>query len=467
MSSNDNVSSFKVSQKWVFAILSFMGIFISSALRAVLPIAITEMIKHAEESNFTSSEIFNTSEIQVEKDEVYDWDEYTQGLVLSSFYWGYATIQFFFGSLSERFGGKYMFGQSILIPAIFTYFTPIIIQSGGSMALVISRALMGMSNCGTYPAISTMITEWTIPSERSKFATAIYAAFIPGMIFSTTGSALIIEHSGLGWPGAFEIFGVFGIVWFVAWVFLCYNNVESHPFISQQEKKYFQENLQSQKQSKLPPAPYKHIMLSKEFWAFAIGLIGHSWLFYLISSDLPKYMSSVVGYSVEDNGYLISIAYLFMWLNTIFSSWISDAVLAKNLMSVTALRKVIGTVALTGPAFCIIGASYIETNRVLVVALFVMGMLLMGSTYSSILVNGLDLSPNYAGTVMAIGNGLSAICGILTPYFVGVLTPNQTAGEWRLVFWLGFVITIISNLIYVLYVSGKVQKWDNYNCDKK
>lgn len=39
-------------------------------------------------------------------------------------------------------------------------------------------------------------------------------------------------------------------------------------------------------------------------------------------------------------------------------------------------------------------------------------------------VNPLDLSPNYAGSIMAVTNGIGAITGVIAPYVVGVMTPN-------------------------------------------
>jgi ACS family sodium-dependent inorganic phosphate cotransporter len=48
----------------------------------------------------------------------------------------------------------------------------------------------------------------------------------------------------------------------------------------------------------------------------------------------------------------------------------------------------------------------------------------MGTFYPGMKVNALDLSPNYAGTLMAIVNGIGALTGIVTPYLVGVLTPD-------------------------------------------
>lgn len=43
----------------------------------------------------------------------------------------------------------------------------------------------------------------------------------------------------------------------------------------------------------------------------------------------------------------------------------------------------------------------------------------MGGFYPGMKVNPLDLSPNYAGTLMAVTNGIGALTGILGPFLVG------------------------------------------------
>lgn len=73
-----------------------------------------------------------------------------------------------------------------------------------------------------------------------------------------------------------------------------------------------------------------------------------------------------------------------------------------------------------------IGASYAGCQRYVTVALFTIGMGFMGTFYSGLKVNNLDLAPNYAGVLMAITNGIGGITGIIAPYIVGVITPNVT-----------------------------------------
>lgn len=74
-----------------------------------------------------------------------------------------------------------------------------------------------------------------------------------------------------------------------------------------------------------------------------------------------------------------------------------------------------------GPALGIIGATYSYCEKDKVTIFFILGMGLMGFFYPSLKVNCLDLSPNYAGTVMALVNGIGAVSGIITPYLVGLL----------------------------------------------
>lgn len=46
-----------------------------------------------------------------------------------------------------------------------------------------------------------------------------------------------------GWPSIFYVFGVIGAIWSVSFLFLVYEDPESHPRISDGEKKYIISNL--------------------------------------------------------------------------------------------------------------------------------------------------------------------------------------------------------------------------------
>lgn len=78
--------------------------------------------------------------------------------------------------------------------------------------------------------------------------------------------------------------------------------------------------------------------------------------------------------------------------------------------------------AAVGPAIFIMAASYAECHTTLAAWMFTIAMGFMGTFYCGMKVNALDLSPNFAGIIMAITNGIGAGAGIITPYLTGALT---------------------------------------------
>lgn len=55
---------------------------------------------------------------------------------------------------------------------------------------------------------------------------------------------------------------------------------------------------------------------------------------------------------------------------------------------------------------------------------FIIAVGSQGFFATSSLVNAMDLSPNYSGTITGFTNGVGSLTGILVPWVIGVLTPN-------------------------------------------
>ncbi|XP_051157949.1 putative inorganic phosphate cotransporter isoform X5 [Leptopilina boulardi] len=457
---------FNIPQRWVFAVMGFLALFIAYAMRVCLSIAITEMVIPQTDNGTKTEE----GTCPIDKNDppkestvggTYAWDEETQGIILSSFYWGYVVTHLPGGMLAESFGGKYSLGLGILSTAIFTLVTPVAVEWKGSTALIVLRILMGLGEGTTFPALNAMLAQWTPPEERSKIGSMVFAGAQLGTVFATTLSGLILHYSTMGWPAVFYVFGAIGILWFLIWIFICYNNPSEHPFISEGELKYLQDRLSAHTHKKPPPVPWKHLLTSVPVWALIAAQIGHDWGFFTMVTDLPKYMSDVMKYPIKSNGYLSSLPYLCMWFCSIVTSWLADWMITSNMMSRTNVRKLGTTIASIGPGLFIIGASYSGCDRTNVVVLFTLGMTLMGTFYPGMKVNALDLSPNYSGTLMALVNGIGALTGIITPLIVGALTHNKSLTEWRTVFWIVLVVFIITNIIFIVYASGEVQDWND------
>lgn len=172
-------------------------------------------------------------------------------------------------------------------------------------------------------------------------------------------------------------------------------------------------------------------------------------------------MSGVLKLSVDKNGYFSSLVYIFMWVGGNTSPWLADYLISSGKVSTTRVRKFFSITALLCSSIFVISASYAGCDYMRVVWLLMIALTFLGTAFPGVMVNPLDLSPNYAGTLMAMTNGISALSGFVSPYIVGVLTPNQTLNEWRIVFWILVGIAVFSNLVYLIWGSGEVEYWND------
>ncbi|KAF7265869.1 putative inorganic phosphate cotransporter [Rhynchophorus ferrugineus] len=461
---------FLIPQRYVLGIMGFLGIVNAYAMRVTLSIAITEMTIssnttknntyenycHVENSNTT-----NSNNAVTDPDLLYDWDEKTQGIILSAFYWGYLLTHLPGGIIAGKFGGKYTLGLGILSTGIFTIVTPWIIKatSGDWKWVVALRVVEGLGEGTTYPALNTMLAQWVPLGERSKIGSLVYAGGQIGTIICNLVSGQLIQ-STREWASVFYLFGGLGIIWFMFFQVLCYSEPKQHPFISDREKEFLKKELESVASVK-PPIPWKALATSVPLWALIAAQIGHDWGFYTMVSDLPKYMKEVLRFDVAANGIWNSVPYAAMWVVSMAGGWICDWLILRNYLSVTGARRFFTCFAAIGPAIFIMAASYAECDTTLAVWMFTVAMGFMGTFYCGMKVNALDLSPNFAGIIMAITNGIGAGAGIVTPYLTGALTGNHTILEWRTVFWVSFCIFMSTSVVYMFYGSGEEQWWNS------
>ncbi|KAM8716638.1 hypothetical protein ACLKA7_003506 [Drosophila subpalustris] len=456
---------FIIPQRVILAIMGFLAILNAYTMRVCLSQAITVLVAKKnitgdDENDHAICEPDDLDEGGAASGGDYEWTEEVQGLILSSFYIGYIVTHVPGGLLAEKFGGKWTLGLGILSTAVFTMLTPLAITLGGSDWLIVTRVLMGLGEGTTFPALSVLLAAWVPANERGKLGALVLGGGQVGTIMGNLLSGVFLES--YDWSFVFYFFGGLGVVWFVIFVFLCFSDPSSHPFIKPTEREYLVKEIGTiGRNENLPPTPWKAILTNLPMFALVSAQIGHDWGFYIMVTDLPKYMADVLQFSIKANGLYSSLPYIMMWIVSVGSGFVADWMIRRGIMNTTNTRKLMTGLAAFGPAIFMVGASYAGCDRVLVVVLFTICMGLMGAYYAGMKLSPLDMSPNYAGTLMAITNGIGAITGVITPYLVGVMTPNASLLEWRTVFWVAFGVLFVTAIIYCLWASGEVQPFND------
>ncbi|CAH4029408.1 unnamed protein product [Pieris brassicae] len=415
-----------IPQQWVFGVISLIGLCNAYTMRVTLNLAITQMVnrtkierEHFDPDACPSEEIIGNITALVDKSHaIFDWNEEVQGFILSGFYYGYGITQILGGFLAEKYEAKWTLGIGLLTTAILTFLTPLITKIGGSTWLFILRVLQGMGEGPTIPALMIMMSRWTPPDKRAFQGALIFGGAQLGNMFGSLMGGTLMA-GGRDWAYVFYFFGGFGVVWFIFWSLLCYNEPNQHPFISYKELDYLNRVVKRAKvSSSSDPVPWKAMLRSPAAWALLCAGIGHDWGFYTMVSDLPKYMHDVLKFNIAETGSML-------------------------------------------PATCIILASYSGCNRTVALGCFVLAMGFMGGNVSGMKVNILDVAPNHAGSVSAFINTITTFAGIISPYLIGLMTPDSTLVQWRRAFWICFVMMVGSNILYGFLADGKQQWWDD------
>lgn len=390
--------------------------------------------------------------------------------MLGSFFYGYVLTQIPGGRLAELFGGKYIYGIGVLITAIFTLLTPIAAQSS-LPALVLVRILEGMGEGVTFPAMHAMLARWVPPLERSKFAALVYAGANFGTVISLplSGYLCSLEYMG-GWPLAFYIFGVLGLVWFVFWLWLVYDSPQTHPRIERAERVFIEHAVMpaagcaddelSLRGAPADAIPWRAMCTSLPLWAILVTQCGQAWAFYTQLTELPTYMKNILHMNIEQNAVLSALPYLTSWIFAIGCSVVADGMLARGWLSQRTSYKLWNTVASVIPSIGLLGVAWGGCDWRWVMAMLAGAGAFAGAVYPGNQMNHIALSPRYAGTMYGITNAAGNMCGFMAPYVVGMIVRgNETLGGWQLVFVLAAAANFGGNLFYVAFASAEEQPW--------
>lgn len=104
----------------------------------------------------------------------FDWSQQLQGIILSSFYVGYVLLHIPGGILSERIGGKPVIVSALLLSAILSILTPLVVNLGDAAGLIVLRISLGAVQAGFFPAVATMLSAWVPINERGRIGSLVY-----------------------------------------------------------------------------------------------------------------------------------------------------------------------------------------------------------------------------------------------------------------------------------------------------
>ncbi|XP_077598954.1 sialin [Stigmatopora nigra] len=457
------------SARFNLAVLMFFGIAVVYGLRVNLSVAMVAMANASEPATpgFNGSatpacplppgsENRSRTVEQPDGTPQYPWDAETQGWLLGAFFFGYLCTQIPGGYLAGRYGGSLFLGLGVLCTAVLTVLTPLAAEWGPAWLFAL-RALEGLGEGVTFPAMMSMWARWAPPLERSRLISLSGNGGNFGAFLAMPLTGYICQS--LGWPAVFYICGGAGCLWAAFWFLLVSDDPRTHRRISQEERDYIVGALGEQGSGHGWSVPLASMVTSVPLWAIVLTQMCSNWSFYTQLTSLPTYMSNTLHFDLKSNGFLSALPYLAAWLCATSAGFLADHLIEKKVLGVTAVRKLFTLTGMLLPAAFLLAAAYSGCSHVLTILFFTLTSAAGGSSGAGVFMNQIDIAPRYAGFLLGITNTFGTIPGVMAPIVTGYFTEDQSLEGWRKVFWVSAAVNVAAAIFYTLFGSGEVQAW--------
>ena len=303
----------------------------------------------------------------------------------------------------------------MLLTIVFTFLVPVVASDW--RALCVLRVVQGIGAAPTFPAVSALWAKWAPRNERSTLFSITLAGHFVGAALANTLSGYLCEQTGIlggSWPSVFRMYGIVGVVWFFLWMILVTSDPETNIWTGLEEKEYIQLN-RARPQPKAT-IPWIWMFTSVRCWAIYIAHFCSYFGYVTMLVGYPQFFRDIHKLNLDELGLITSIPILAMFLTSIAVGKITDMLIARNVWSITAARKINTGIGMFVPAIInFVIAFDTELTLVEVITLMTIQNAANSFVMSGFLVNSIDINPDHAGVVSGFGNSVASLSGIVVP----------------------------------------------------
>lgn len=248
----------------------------------------------------------NVGIVEIAKD--FNLSPAVMGIVLSSFFAGYALMQLPGGWLADKFGSRKVIAIAILFWSLFTVLTG---MAWSLMSMIIIRFMFGLGE-GGYPAASSKAIADVFPKEERTSAQTIMMSSnsLGGVIAPLIATPLLVW---VGWQNLFISIGLAGVlVAALLWYYLNPTNMQVERVDEETDQK----------------ASFKDVLKMRTSWQLAIMWFGVSTVVWGLISWMPPYLVNVRGLDLMSMGMLTSIPALAGALGVVIGGQLIKSVLS-------------------------------------------------------------------------------------------------------------------------------------------
>jgi ACS family D-galactonate transporter-like MFS transporter len=374
------------------------------------------------------------------------------GYLSGAYNWTYALCQLPVGVLLDRFGVKRVGRISTFLWSIASFGAAGTPNLGGFFA---ARLLLGVGEAPTFPANAKAIGQW-FPTRERSLATSIFDS--AAKFASAIGVPLIgLMLLSLGWRLSFAVTGLISFLYFLLfrWIYRDPEDVREAADakqISATENAFASET--ELRMSTEPSSSLGYLVRQKKVLGLALGFGSYNYIFYLLLTWLPSYLSSALHINLRDSFLYTGVPWLSATVvELIVGGWLVDFLVQRGWNS-SRVRKV---VLVGGTAFGlgILGAAHAHNAGQ---ALFWVSVSISGLSAASPVgwsIPSLIAPRGCVGKVGGIMNFSNQLSGIAAPIVTGYVVAATHSFAWAFGVSAAYLLVGIAGYVFLL---GRIEQ---------
>jgi MFS transporter, ACS family, glucarate transporter len=352
------------------------------------------------------------------------------GWAFTAFAWAYALFEVPGGWLGDRLGPRRVLMRIVMWWSFFTAATGWI---WNLPSLLLTRSLFGVGEAGCFPNLTRVFTTWLPVRERERAQAILWLSSRWGAALTPFLVAYLLQF--ISWRRAFELFGLVGVVWAVAFYAWYRDEPRLHRGVNRAEL------------AMLPPArdtavvhgpiPWRLLLTSPTIWLLCAQYVclAYGWWFYI--TWLPTYLSEARGTTALQGALLAGMPLLLGGVGCLVSAALTPP-LTRLTQSVSTARRILAVVGFTGASI----TSFLFTS--IQDPMAAMLVLSLASFFTDFVMPPawaacMDIGGRYSGTVSGAMNMMGGIAGGVSPLVVGYLLA-WTSHAWIVTFYVSAAI---------------------------
>lgn len=369
----------------------------------------------------------------------------TFGYLSGAYNWTYAACQLPIGVILDRFGVKRVGRISSFIWSVASFAAAISTSVG---ALFGARFLLGVGEAPTFPASAKAVGRWFPPNERGT-ATALFdgaAKFASAIGVPALGIILL----SVGWRWSFALTGIISLTYFALFCAI-YRDPDDDPLLTTEERLHMLEGVEAAKLKEhetTQSSSLGYLLRQKKVLGLAIGFGSYNYVFYLLLTWLPSYLSSALHIDLLHSFLYTGVPWLIATIMDFLGGGIADALIQRGYEG-NKVRKTIMMLGMMG-GLGILGAAFAHTatQALFWISVSIGGLSAMAPVGWS--VPSLIAPHGSTGTVGGIMNLSNQISGISAPIITGYVVSITQSYFWAFAVAAIYLLIGIACYIFLL-----------------